>query len=74
MSEFKWTQVAMSTTVSKDEWSTHLVRLPDPWWRRVLVRLRLAKPRYRNATLMDLFYGDNAPPPPPKLRGLSDRY
>lgn len=70
MTDYEWTHVAHGFTLTKSEIEREeMIRIPDPWWRRILVKLRLAKPRYRRWTINDLLYRDGAGLPP-EFRGM----
>ena len=74
MLEYKHKQIALGVTVSRDELSNQFhVRIPDPWWRKPLVALGMAQPRYRARKIEDFLYGDNSFAPD-KFRGLAEIY
>lgn len=52
--KYEWTAVHAAASFTRAELEESLsVRIPDPWWRRPLVWLRILKPRYRRTTVSD---------------------
>lgn len=65
--DFEYRTYSIGLSVTKDAIRDELpimdrlpkVRLRDPWWRKPLVWLGVLEPRYRKATINDVFFGDD---------------